>query len=136
MIKREFKPQGEYTYRRKGTVGWVISHVIRYPLLPLILLLSAVANNIAYSNIQVFVGKAFDVISQTGFETSALLAPVLIILVSALGEGIGGIVRSFSGEFLAQKIERRVVVSRGELERCRATWQVRQREASTSLPST
>jgi ATP-binding cassette subfamily B protein len=80
--------------------------MIRYPHLPLLLIFTAVVNNFAYSGIQVFVGRAFDVISAAGFRLSDLLFPVIAILALALGEGLAGILRNFSGEFLAQRIER------------------------------
>jgi ATP-binding cassette subfamily B protein len=106
VAKREFQVENEYKYRRKGPVRWIISHVIRYPLLPLMLIVSGVVNNYAYSNIQVYVGRAFDVISAAGFQLAELMIPVMVILASALGEGFAGLFRNFSAEFLAQKIER------------------------------
>ncbi len=72
----------------------------------LILLFSTVVNNFAYSNIQLYVGKAFDVILKSGFQTAALMVPVFVILGSALSEGLTGVLRNFSGEFLAQRVER------------------------------
>jgi ATP-binding cassette subfamily B protein len=113
MIKREFQDKNEYKYRRGGAVRWILSHVMRYPLLPLIIIISAVATNYTYSNIQVFVGRAFDVISTAGFQLDDLIFPVSIIIICALGEGLSGLLRSFSAEFLAQKIERN---SREELQ--------------------
>ncbi len=106
MANREFRIADEFVYSRKGPVRWILSHLIRYPFLPLLLIISAVVNNFAYSNIQVFVGRAFDVISKAGFQTADLMFPVMVILVSALGEGLMGVLRNFSGEFLAQRIER------------------------------
>ncbi len=106
MANREFRIAGEFAYSRKGPVRWILSHLIRYPFLPLLLIISGVVNNYAYSNIQVFVGRAFDVISKAGFQLADLLFPVMVILASALGEGLSGILRNFSGEFLAQRIER------------------------------
>jgi len=106
VAKREFQVADEYTYRHKGPVLWILSHVIRYPLLPAVLIVGAVVNNYAYSNIQVFVGRAFDAITAAGFQLSDLSFPVMIILASALGAGLSGIFRNFSAEFLAQKIER------------------------------
>jgi ATP-binding cassette subfamily B protein len=70
------------------------------------LIVSGVVNNYAYSNIQVYVGRAFDVISAAGFQLAELMIPVMVILASALGEGFAGLFRNFSAEFLAQKIER------------------------------
>jgi ATP-binding cassette subfamily B protein len=79
---------------------------MRYPILPLIIIIGAVVTNYAYSNIQLYVGKAFDVISTAGFQIDELMLPVIVIILSALGEGLSGAMRSFSAEFLAQKIER------------------------------
>ena len=106
MAKREFQVETEYKYRQKGPVRWIISHVVRYPLFPLILIVSGVVNNYAYRNIQVYVGRAFDVISAAGFQLAELMIPVIVILASALGQGLTGLLRNFSVEFLAQKIER------------------------------
>jgi len=72
VSKREFTIDNEYPYNRTSPVRWIISHVVRYPLLPLAMVLMAVFNNFAYSYIQVFVGRAFDLITSPEWETSAL----------------------------------------------------------------
>ena len=104
--RREFEVESAHTYNVKGPVRWVISHLLRYPLFPLIMGIAAVGNNFVYSTIQIFVGQAFDTISTPGFLVSALMTPVLGILACALGQGLTGIVRNFTTEFLAQRIER------------------------------
>ena len=106
MTKREFQVKNEYQYNRKGPLRWVFSHLMRYPLLPLVLIAGAAANNFAYSYIQVFVGRAFDVILVPGFQLSALVIPVIAILASAAGQGVTGVLRNFSVEVLAQKVEK------------------------------
>jgi ATP-binding cassette subfamily B protein len=106
MELREFQVDDEFLYNRKGPVRWVMSHLLRYPLLPLAMLVAAVANNYAYSLIQVYVGRAFDIISGAGFELSALLVPVIGVAAAGVGQGLTGIIRNFSVEFLAQRIER------------------------------
>ncbi len=106
VSRREFRVESAHAYSMKGPVRWVISHLLRYPLFPLIMGFAAVANNFVYSYIQIFVGQAFDLISAPGFLLSALLTPVLGILACALGQGTTGIVRNFTTEFLAQRIER------------------------------
>ncbi len=110
--RREFQVENAYTYNVKGPVSWIFSHLLRYPLLPLIMGIAAVGNNFAYSYIQVFVGRAFDLISTSGFLFSALLPIILGILACAVGQGLTGIFRNFTMEFLAQRVERN---SRGEL---------------------
>jgi ATP-binding cassette subfamily B protein len=106
MTKREFQVKNEYQYNRKGPLRWVLSHLMRYPLLPLVLIAGAVVNNFAYSYIQVFVGRAFDVILVPGFQLSALVIPIIAILASAAGQGVTGVLRNFSAEVLAQKVEK------------------------------
>jgi ATP-binding cassette subfamily B protein len=106
MAKLEFQIENEYQYNRRGPIRWILSHMLRYPILPLALVLCAVANNFAYSTIQVFVGRAFDVIRVQGFQMFDLLLPVFAIMASAAGQGLTGILRNFSVELLAQKIEK------------------------------
>ncbi len=106
MTKTEFRLENEYHYNRSGPVRWIVSHVMRYPLFPLATILAAILNNGFYSFIQVFVGRAFDLITTPGWQTAALLGLAASVLGSAIGQGLTGLVRNFSIEFAAQRIER------------------------------
>jgi len=106
LIKKEFRLEDEYRYNRSGPVRWIISHLMRYPLFPLAVILAAILNNGSYSYIQVFVGRGFDLISAPGWSATALLMLALGIIGSAIGQGITGLVRNYAIEFLAQRIER------------------------------
>jgi len=106
VAKSEFTLENEYQYNRSGPVRWIISHAMRYPLFPLLMLLAATFNNFAYSYIQVFIGRAFDLITTSGWEVSALLALALGVVATAIGQGLTGLTRNYSGEFLAQRVER------------------------------
>ena len=106
MTKREFRLENEIHYNRSGPVRWIIAHLVRYPLFPLIAILAAIFNNVAYSYIQIFIGRGFDLIVKPGWEMAALLALVFGVLGSALGQGLTGLMRNYSVEFLAQRIER------------------------------
>ncbi len=106
VAKREFTLEDEYQYNRSGPVRWIMSHAIRYPLFPLLMLLAAVFNNGAYSYIQVLIGRAFDLITAPSWEVSALLALALGVVATAIGQGLTGLTRNYSGEFLAQRVER------------------------------
>ena len=106
MIKKEFRLEDEYRYNRSGPVRWIISHLMRYPLFPLAVILAAILNNGSYSYIQVFVGRGFDLISAPGWSATALLMLALGIIGSAIGQGVTGLVRNYAIEFLAQRIER------------------------------
>ncbi len=85
---------------------WIISHLMRYPLFPLAGILAAVLNNGFYGFIQVFVGRGFDLIATPGWGTDQLLVLALSVMGSAVGQGLTGLARNYSFEFLAQRIER------------------------------
>ena len=106
MAKREFRLENEYQYNRSGPVRWIISHLMRYPLFPLAVILAAVLNNLAFSYRQIFIGQGFDLITTPDWQTSALLMLALGVMGSAAGQGVTGLIRSFAIEFLAQRIER------------------------------
>jgi ATP-binding cassette subfamily B protein len=106
LSKREFRLENEYNYNRSGAVRWIISHLMRYPYLPLVATIAAIINNFAYSMIQVFVGRAFDLISTPAWATQALFALALGVFLAAVAQGATGLVRNYSTEFIAQRIER------------------------------
>jgi len=106
LNKREFRLENEYHYNRSGPVRWIISHLMRYPLFPLVTILAAILNNGFYSFIQVFIGRGFDLITTAGWSTTELLMLVLSVMGSALGQSLTGLARNYSIEFLAQHIER------------------------------
>ncbi len=105
MTKREFRLENEVHYNRSGPVRWIISHMMRYLHFPLITVLAAILNNVFYSNIQVYIGRVFDLISTSGWETSVLLTLALGVMGFAVGQGVTGLVRNYANEFLAQRIE-------------------------------
>jgi len=104
--KREFSLESEYKYKRTGPVRWILSHTLRYPIFPLGMILAALGNNMAYSNIQLFIGRAFDVITSTGFQRDELIKIALTVMVAAMSQGLTGLMRNYSAEFLAQRVER------------------------------
>ena len=106
MEKREFSIEGEYRYNRSGPVRWILSHAARYPIFPLAVILAAVGNNYAYSNIQVFIGRAFDLITTPGWTRPALIGAALSVMVAAFSQGLTGLIRNYASEFLAQRMER------------------------------
>ncbi len=106
MSKREFTLAGEYRYDRSGPVIWIVSHMRRYPIFPIIGLLAAILNNFCYSMIQVIIGRGFDLLTSAGWTTAALASLAAGLLLVGVGQGITGLARNWSAEFLAQRIER------------------------------
>ena len=103
--KREFRPENEYRFNRSGPVRWITSHVIRYPLFPLANILLAILNNWAYSYRQILIGRGSDLILTPGWATSELLVLALAVMGSAVAQGLTGLLRNISVEFLAQHVE-------------------------------
>jgi ATP-binding cassette subfamily B protein len=106
MSNKEFSLATEYAYNRASPLRWIVSHVGRYPLLPLAMTLMAVFNNFAYSYIQVFVGRAFDLITTPNWQVSGLVWLALAAMGAAAIQGTTGLGRNYAGEFLAQRLER------------------------------
>ncbi|MGA2820456.1 MAG: ABC transporter ATP-binding protein [Anaerolineales bacterium] len=106
MEKSEFSLEGEFRYDRTGPVRWIASHAIRYPIFPLLMILAAIGNNTAFSYVQILIGRAFDLITRTNWTHLQLILAALAVLGAAASQGLTGLVRNYSGEFLAQRIER------------------------------
>jgi ATP-binding cassette subfamily B protein len=106
MSEREFHLENEYTYNRSGPKRWILAHLLRYPWLPVLVVGTAVINNFAYSYVQVFIGRAFDVITAPEWEPRALLLVAIGTLATTATQGLMGLARDFSNEFIAQRIER------------------------------
>ncbi len=106
LSKAEFYVEGAYEYNQNGSNRWILSHLLRYPILPLIALIAAIINNFAASYVQVLIGRAFDLISTPDWLTTALVGiAVTVFAVIAVQSGMG-ILRNFSIEYLAQRMER------------------------------
>ena len=103
---REFKIDGAYVYRRSGPVRWILSHMVRYPGFPLMVLAAAVVNNVAYCTIQIYIGKGFDRITTPGWTLAQLSILAFGVFGAAALQGLTALIRNFSVEFLAQRIER------------------------------
>lgn len=103
---REFRVEGVRDYNTSGPVRWILSHTARYWWLPVAAVLTSIVNNLAYSNVPLYVGRGFDVVSRAGWMRNELLVIALIIAGSAILQGLTGMVRDFLAELLAQKVER------------------------------
>jgi ATP-binding cassette, subfamily B, bacterial len=106
VSKREFRLENERTYDRRGPVRWIASHLARYPWLPVAAIVAALINNFAASYIQVLIGRGFDLLNTPGWTTRSLLLLALAVFASAALQGLFGLARNSSFEFMAQRIER------------------------------
>jgi ATP-binding cassette subfamily B protein len=106
VINKEFRLEDEKQFDRSGPLKWIASHLAQYPWLPIGALIVTVFNNFAASYIQVLIGRGFDVITQDNWANRALLAVAAAVFASALVQGLMGLARNSSFEFIAQRVER------------------------------
>ena len=106
MSKKEFRVENEYIYNRSGPIRWILSHVLRYPWLPILVTVAAIINNLAASYVQVFIGRAFDLINTPDWATAALLGLAFAVFGTVAAQSGLGIARNFSNEYIAQRDSR------------------------------
>lgn len=106
MEAREFTLEDEYQYNRASPVRWIVSHVFRYSLLPVLTVLLAVLGNSAETWGRMLVGRAFDELSKPSPSVQAVLLIALTILGAQSAAGVLQLARNLSVETLAQRFER------------------------------
>jgi len=119
LTKREFTPTTEYRYNRTSPVRWILSHVLRYPLLPLGMALAGILSSALTSWSRVLPGRAFDCVLSIlgllegsfewfglGAASRTLLWIALGVLATRIGQGLLTLARNAAVEFLAQRVER------------------------------
>jgi len=103
--KTEFSLDTAIRSDRRSPVRWVLSHAFQRPLWPLLLILAALGNNLAYGQVQVMLGRAFDLITGSGWTSTELRSAALTLMAITLLQGLTGLMRNFSSEFIAQGVE-------------------------------
>lgn len=106
MTVREFSLENEFAYNRSSPVRWITSHVMRYPVFTILMIVAALGNNLGFSYVQIYIGRAFDLITSTNLKSAELLRAGLFVFGAASMQGITGLFRNYAGEFLAQRVER------------------------------
>jgi ATP-binding cassette subfamily B protein len=112
VSRREFTVANEYVYDYRSPVRWIISHILRYPLLPIATLLGGVFRSGLYSLGALLIGQAFDLVASPSAAVEQLLSLALLILVVRFSVGLIDLGAITATETLAQRLERD---ARGEL---------------------
>jgi ATP-binding cassette, subfamily B, bacterial len=105
MHQREFTITNEYRYERRSAARWAMSHVLRYPSMPLIFIITAIGMAAAQSLAAVFVGQAFDTLLGGG-GSPELARAALLVVAAYVGYGACDIVNSLVLRVLGQRVER------------------------------
>jgi ATP-binding cassette subfamily B protein len=104
----EFSMPDPYRANRKGPVRWIASHALRYWYLGLLVLAGAFGNAILAAAIPVFVGDAFDAVTASPPEISALGRLAVLIFISQAVRSVLQLARNFGAELVAQHMERNI----------------------------
>jgi ATP-binding cassette, subfamily B, bacterial len=103
--RREFTVANEYHYDRRSAPRWVLAHVLRYPWLPIVFVVTVIGMAAAQSLGAVFIGRAFDTLLRGG-GAGELGAAALLVTAAYLGYGACDIVNSLSLRVLGARVER------------------------------
>src|SRR5947208_2338834 len=103
--RREFTIVDEYRYDRRSPGRWVTAHILRYPLLPTVFLITTIAMAVSQSLAAVLVGDAFDAVVGGGGRSQLAVASLWVV-ASYLAYGAADIVNSLAIRVLAQRVER------------------------------
>jgi ATP-binding cassette subfamily B protein len=104
-IRREWTTAEEYHYDRRSPARWITSHILRYPVLPGVFLLTTVGMAVSQSLAAVRVGSAFDTVVN-GATSGRLAVAALWVAGAYLTYGACDIVNSLAIRVLAQRVER------------------------------
>lgn len=102
----EFAVEGELKFDRRTPLRWIVSHLLRYPLLLVAFTLCAVLATALTSAIPSETGRAFDLVLSGAAGVQDVLRVALLILGMTVLRGLLELATSFSVETLGQRLER------------------------------
>ena len=108
MAKSEFTVAGAHRYDRRGPLRWILSHVLRYKRFIAGFLLASITANVFASLTRVYIGRAFDEVTDADADRSRdrLVAIVLVLVAFVLINGVFDLSARFSAEILGKRLER------------------------------
>src|SRR5262249_51453432 len=91
---------------RRSPVRWIISHILRYPWLPVLTLLGNICSSALYNGGSILIGPAFDAVATPGARAAELLGLGLLVLAARCGVRVFGIAQISAVQVLAERLER------------------------------
>jgi ATP-binding cassette subfamily B protein len=70
------------------------------------MIFASMGNNYAFSQVQLNIGRAFDLVTSADWTRDDLIRAALFVFAAASSQGLSGLIRNYAGEFLAQSVER------------------------------
>lgn len=92
--------------RHDSAARWVLSHVLRNKFWIVTLLIGAIGNGVGASLMFVYIGQAFNAVSQPPINYALIGTAAIGIAVSQIVRGILQLGRNFGSEVIGQRLER------------------------------
>ena len=108
MEKSEFRVANKYHYVNTSHTRWILSHLGRFPYLPLIAVGSEVIASVASGYIQFLVGDGFDITRSSSIQSSYILNIVMKVIICAVIEGIFTFFKDSSLQITGETMERNI----------------------------
>ena len=102
----EFSVRREWQSDRRSPARWVLSHIWRYKVYLLGILVGSLGNAGGGAVMPLLVGQAFNAVTARPPDLSSLGGTVLLIIASQIVRAILQLGRNFSSEIIGQRIER------------------------------
>ncbi len=106
VMKSEWSVTDAYQYDRSSPLRWIIGHLLRYPYLPLLVMLCGLGEAGLMSAVPVLIGRAFAILTGPNATEHALLVIGFLILGARTLQGVFGLLSSVNVEIIAQRTER------------------------------
>ncbi|MCJ7626032.1 MAG: ABC transporter ATP-binding protein/permease [Anaerolineaceae bacterium] len=104
----EFTIAERYKTDRRSPIRWVFSHAIRQWPFFLLAITGAIINALLASAAPILIGQAFDVVSKVSDAARELGSIALLLGLTYVVRTLVMLIRNFSFEFIAQRIERNI----------------------------
>jgi ATP-binding cassette, subfamily B, bacterial len=110
VAKSEFTVADAHQYSYRSPVRWIISHLSRYPVLPVVIVVTALAEAGLYALTPVLVGRAFTLLSDGAQPAELVMGGILAIALLIIGQrvvhAVVALIYAYASEILAKRFER------------------------------
>ena len=106
MSRREFTVPGEYVYNRKSPGRWIVSHLLRYPWLPVVAAITGIGESVMLSYGAVVVGQAFNLLLSPQRSAAGLLRIAAFAVGVRLAQALLLLVVTWAFEMIGKRLER------------------------------
>ena len=104
MPGKEFTVANAHRYNHRGSIRWIISHLLRYKRFMLSFSLSSIITNSFYATVPILTGEAFNLVTQKHATIGQLLSIVFLVLGVVLIGGVFDLTARLSSEMLGKHL--------------------------------